>query len=218
MTSPGSQSVRHHQSRLILASSSPRRRALLEQIGICPVQSPVKMEEIIPPESPPREAALDLACAKMDAFCRTSPPGEYRRSFILTADTLLACGDTPDSPRSRIIGKPRGTKDAGGILRRLRGQEHWVVTGCAILPPGESSPLSGTVQTRVQMKKFSDETLRWYLETGEGLDAAGAYKIQGRGACLIESISGSYSNVAGLPLGWIYDILVECNFNFRPSA
>lgn len=212
------------EQRLILASASPRRKALLEQIGISPEVRPARLEETLPPGILPIRAAPDLARRKLQAFRNSYPPEIFRETYVLAADTLLAGEAPPDSRRSTIIGKPRDPVDAEQILRRLRGRNHWVVTGLALLlpepvpEPGEiPEPVTIHVTTRVTMKNFSEETLRWYLDTGEGLDAAGAYKIQQRGACLVESIQGSFSNVAGLPLETIYDILVSNQFIFRSA-
>ncbi len=212
--------------RFILASSSPRRKALLEQIGIAPEIRPPRLKETLLQGLQPRQAALNLAERKLQAFRDSYSPETYGNAYVLSADTLLAGAYPPDSPQSTILGKPADTADAVRILRLLRGRDHWVVTGLALLPPvqgagsrGESGPqpVSAWAVTRVTMKNFSEETLGWYLRTGEGLDAAGAYKIQERGACLVQSIEGSFSNVAGLPLETIYDILVENQFIF-PSA
>lgn len=173
--------------KLILASASPRRRELLAQVGYPFEVLTVPVEENLPRTLPPEEYAMRTAekkaCAVMERV------GEGR--LVLAADTVVVrCGE--------ILGKPQDAEDAARMLRRLAGGRHEVVTGCA-LGCGARMELFFE-RTYVWMRALSDREIAAYVKTGEPLDKAGSYGIQGRGALLVERIEGDYFNVVGLPL------------------
>ncbi len=176
--------------RLVLGSASPRRRDLLAQIGVSPdliraadiVVTPLKNEL-------PRAGALRLAddkCAAIAALEDVRPD-----DLILTADTIVAVG-------RRMLGKPRDAAEAASFLHLLSGRRHRVITS-VVLRKGDKV-WSRRVETQVKFKRLSDEEVSAYLRSGEWRGKAGGYAIQGIGAAMVPSISGSYTNVVGLPL------------------
>ncbi len=170
-------------NRLILASASPRRAALLKQVGL-----PFQVEKSNFREFPPahEREVVELALAKAKSV-QPRFPGE----LILGADTIVLF-------KGEIFGKPRDAAEAAAMLAALSGNVHRVVTAMALLQ-GEKT-FTAKEETRVFMRPFAVEEIEAYLATGEPFDKAGAYGIQGRGAVLVERIEGCYFNVVGLPL------------------
>ncbi|MBW1805251.1 MAG: septum formation protein Maf [Deltaproteobacteria bacterium] len=172
---------------LILASASPRRKSLLEQVGIPFRSLPANMDES-GFEGEPASVVRLLAEKKAKSACPDA--GE---SWILGADTIVLLGET-------IFGKPRDSDDARFMLRLLSGKEHEVVTGfCLIDPSGEPVHIEH-ISTLVRVKTLSDQEINAYIATGEPFGKAGSYAIQGIGSFLVEGINGSYTNVVGLPV------------------
>ena len=172
---------------LVLASNSPRRRSLLQQIGLPFRSLPSHVEEDQVLGKPPLRAVL-LAEEKAKAVYPKS-----RESWILGADTMVVIGE-------RVLGKPRAPEDVHFMLSRLSGKEHEVITGFCLLDPSGEKAHSEAITTLVKMKRLSEEEISAYLATGEPFGKAGSYAIQGVGAFMVESISGSYTNVVGLPV------------------
>jgi septum formation protein len=167
---------------LILASASPRRQAILEQLG---VEFRVEVPDVEELEAgDPREVVVENALRKARARAR---PGER----VLGADTAVVV-------EGRIFGKPRDRDEAEAFLRALSGGTHEVMTGIAVVE-GEAEQ-SDVGVTRVRFRALDEGDLDWYLGSGEWSGHAGGYAIQGRGAALIESIEGDYWNVVGLPV------------------
>ncbi len=179
-------------SRLVLASASPRRLELLNQVRIACRVEPASCE-LAPSNAPPEENAESIAVAKAQDVA-----GRYEGSdiVVLAADTLVHLN-------GEIIGKPRDRVDSARILALLRGRCHDVVTGYAIICTASGETVSGHSSARVRVRDLSDQEIDRYVATGEGDDKAGAYAIQGRGALLVESINGDYYAVVGLPLGQV---------------
>lgn len=171
---------------LVLASGSPRRRALLEELGWRFAVAPADVDETLGSGESPEAAARRLAEAKAAAGARAFP-GE----LVLGADTLVTLD-------GQILGKPRDRGDAVRMLSLLQGREHRVVTGVALEWGSRRS--SAVEVTRVRFRPLDADAVRAYAATGEGDDKAGAYAIQGFGALLVEGIDGCYFNVVGLPL------------------
>ncbi len=181
-------------SHLILASASPRRLALLEQVGLRPeMLVPTEIDETPNRRELPRNLALRLAKAKADAAWSSSRIKELEgECYLLAADTVVAVG-------RRIIPKPEIAADAAAGLKLLSGRSHRVYTAiCVIAPNGKQK--TRVVETRVRFKRLSRQDLESYLSTGEWRDKAGGYAIQGRAEAFVMNISGSYSSVVGLPL------------------
>jgi septum formation protein len=172
---------------LILASSSPRRKRLLRQIAL-PFRSLTSHidEDLLAAKTPLRAHAL--AERKAAAVHRRS--GER---WILGADTQVVLG-------RRVLGKPSDPDEARSTLALLSGKEHRVITGFCLLDPSGHPAHAEDVVTLVRMKRLTEEEINAYVATGEPFGKAGSYAIQGTGAFLVEGISGSYTNVVGLPL------------------
>jgi len=174
--------------RLILASASPRRKDLLQDLGLQFAIIEARVEEEPAAGETPVEFVRRAAFDKAEAVSR-----ENGASWVLGADTVVVHG-------GRILGKPKDAGDALAMLQSLAGQVHLVHTGFCLMNKAEQVAVSRVVTTEVSFSPFSSEIAAAYVATGEPLDKAGAYGIQGRGGFLVERINGSYSNVVGLPL------------------
>jgi septum formation protein len=175
-------------NRLILASKSPRRYELLKQVGLDFDVIPTRIEESSVKEEPPKKHVLRLAEAKA-----LDVGSQYPDRWVIAADTIVYIDHS-------IFGKPKDRKEVMEMLRRLSGKEHRVLTGFSVQHLQKGKEGCEAVQTAVKMKKLSAVEMEWYIQTGEPFDKAGGYAIQGKGSFMIESIRGSYTNVVGLPL------------------
>jgi len=172
----------------VLASKSPRRIELLRHLGFEFDIIPSEIDEDLIQGEPPHEHVIRLAEAKaLEVGCR------YPDRWIIAADTAVFINGS-------ILGKPKSGDEAFDMLSRLSGQEHFVLTGVSAHHVRKGKGGRQTVQTAVKMKLLLPAEMRWYVNTGEPFDKAGGYAIQGIGAFMIESIKGSYTNVVGLPL------------------
>lgn len=176
-------------SDIVLASSSPRRRELLESVGVeFRVISPTADESRLNDE-PPGEFALRVSAAKALSAARGLKPG----TIVIGADTIVVVdGD--------VLGKPSDEKEASSMLHRISGGEHHVLTAFSLVRPDSEIIHSEIVETSVSVKSLAAWEIEGYIKTGEPMDKAGAYGIQGIGAFMIKEIRGSYTNVVGLPL------------------
>lgn len=181
--------------RLILASASPRRRALLAQVGIAPDDiSPAEIDETPRAGELPRPFAERLSTGKARHIADTvTGTAEDARAIVLAADTVVAAG-------RRILDKPADAREARAHLALLSGRRHSVVTGVALLRRADGRSWSRLVTTQVRFKRLSEAEIDAYLATGEWRGKAGGYAIQGYAARFVPWIGGSYSNVVGLPL------------------
>ena len=175
---------------LILASHSPQRRAILEQLGIAFEVVVPDVEEIVAGD--PVEVACANARAKAEAVARRRP-----QATVLGVDTVVALD-------GEIFGKPSCAAAARDTLRRLSGRTHEVISGIALLDP--ANPQVAHEVTSVTFRALGDEVVRRYVETGEWSGRAGGYAIQGKGALLVRRIMGDYLNVVGLPVGKMLDL------------
>lgn len=181
---------------LILASTSPRRRDLLQQIGVEFVQSPVNIDETPLDHETPKQYVERLALGKaqsgFEQYVPSSKPTNSTTSpTVMGADTCVVLDQT-------ILGKPNDEDDAFTILQRLSGRTHDVLSAVALVNQQQQQVVS--VSTQVQFREVNDELIKRYIATREPMDKAGAYGIQGMGAILVAHIHGCYSNVVGLPL------------------
>ena len=176
---------------LILASASTRRRELLRELGLEFATRAPDVAETARRDEPPEEQVRRLAREKAIAVHL-----RHRSALVLAADTLVVM-DGDDGPE--VLGKPADPVEARSMLRRLSGREHRVLTGVALASPGRA-PIDDVGLTRVQFLEISQPRIDWYVGTGEPMDKAGAYGIQGRAALFVERIQGSWSNVVGLPV------------------
>ena len=191
------QGVFRNRADLILASGSPRRRDFLTELGIDFTVIVPSVAETPEHDESPWEFALRIASEKARVVSRPNPD-----AWVLAADTIVVLGDD-------ILGKPADQTEAGRMLNRLAGRRHEVLTGFYIRNEKESCAMGQVVETEVFFTPFSAETAAAYVATGEPLDKAGAYGIQGQGGVLVEKINGSYSNVVGLPLAEVVGELLR---------
>jgi septum formation protein len=173
--------------RLILASASPRRQELLARLGFEFTVLPSGIAEDHPAASP-AEAIVAVARAKARAVARELPPGDA--AVVLGADTEVVLD-------GRLLGKPRDRGDAARMLRELAGRVHEVITGVAVVAGDHEE--TAAVTSRVAMRDYDDAEIAAYVETGEPLDKAGAYAVQGVGGRLVARVDGCVTNVIGLP-------------------
>lgn len=193
--------------RFILASASPRRRELLKQIGVTFEVMPAKGEEVIT-ERQPEQVVMELSRQKAEEIASGI---QEEHVIILGADTVVVYD-------GKILGKPKDETDARRMLSMLSGNTHSVYTGVTVIVirDGESQSHSFYEETKVTMYPMTDAQISAYIRTGEPMDKAGAYGIQGKGAVFIEKIDGDYNNVVGLPLAKIFHT-VEKTFGFSIS-
>jgi septum formation protein len=181
---------------LILASGSPRRRELLAAAGIPFTAQSADVPEIQRPEESPARFAVRVAEDKARAVAGRSPG-----NLVLAADTIVVVDGA-------VLGKPQDAADAARMLRLLTGREHEVITGvCLIAPDGQVR--TGTVTTVVRFVPLSEEEIAAYIASGEPMDKAGAYAIQGMASRWIPEIRGEYANVVGLPVATVWRMMRE---------
>lgn len=180
------------QTALVLASGSPRRRAFLEQLGLTFTVTPAELDERVHQGELPAAYVERLAREKAQAVAARHPGAR-----VLAADTTVVLEE-------EILGKPADGAEALAMLRRLSGRTHRVLTGVALA--GETLR-ARVVETRVVFREASEAELSWYVASGEPLDKAGAYGLQGIGGFLVRRIEGSHSNVIGLPLAETLELL-----------
>ena len=183
---------------VILASQSPRRIELLKTVIKNFRVVPSKIEELCDKDLSPEENAIFLGRKKATWVAKQHP-----HNLVIGADTMVVL-------KNEIIGKPSDAENARQILRQLSGQEHKVITGVAVV---HSKIFSAASISHVRIKALTPNAINSYVESGEPMDKAGAYAIQGEGSFLVESYSGSYSNIIGLPVDLLKDLLKKSNFS-----
>jgi septum formation protein len=182
---------------IVLASASPRRRELLQSVGIAFAVVPSRApEEVLPGETP--EAHV-VRLSKEKAREVAGRPGVPGRWFV-GSDTIVLRDEA-------ILGKPRSDADAAAMLRSLSGRSHRVLSGYAVFDRQTGAAVAGVVSTKVRFKELTEQEIAGYIATGEPHDKAGAYAIQGIGAFMVLAIEGSYTNVVGLPLCEVVEVL-----------
>lgn len=185
--------------KIILASGSPRRRDFMDSLGIDYEVNPSPAEE----PAPEAGEGSSTYAERMATMKAREVAGRFPDAVVIGADSVVAIGE-------HILGKPTDPADAVRMLMLLSGQTHQVITGvCMILPGAESREKVFHATTDVTMTPFPETTARAYAATAEPLDKAGAYAIQGRAACLVSHVAGSYTNVVGLPLARVLEVLVS---------
>jgi septum formation protein len=213
-------------SRLVLASSSPRRRELLSLLGHPFSVVPSSTDESFDPQRDPAQVVEDLALKKA-----LEVSASLEGALVIGADTLVylsngsgSDGTEMDASGNRdrperigtILGKPRDQADALRMLVALSGRTHAVITGVAVVDSSTGQRSVSHCRTEVRMRALDPETLRRYVQTKEPMDKAGAYAIQGVGSVLIEEICGDYFNVVGLPLAQLSGMLLDFGFEIFP--
>lgn len=185
---------------IVLASGSPRRRQLLELVGIPHVVDPPHVDERPEPGELPETLAVRLAREKALAVA------QRRDEPVLAADTVVVLGD-------EMLGKPTSPSDAERMLARLSGREHRVVTAVALARGSQVDERCDV--SRVWFRPLSREQIRDYVATGEPLDKAGSYGVQGYGALLVDRIEGDFFSVMGLPLRLVLELLERAGLSYR---
>ncbi len=183
--------------KIILASESPRRAALLKQAGIPFCIEKPGIDEDTEVEMPAPKLVLSLARRKAFAVAE-----KFGKGYIIAADTTVIFGGL-------TLGKPADLPEAREMLLMLSGKRHKVYTGLVLLNALTGQSESGFAATEVWLKRLNPRHLEAYLASGEPFDKAGAYGIQGQAALFVDRIKGSYSNVVGLPLGLLYDFMIR---------
>lgn len=186
---------------IILASSSPRRWELLKQIGLEFRTLVYPVDETPPKGVSPSELVELLAERKASAVA-----GILDEGLIIGADTVVVC-------QGEVLGKPSDEEDAARMLRRLQGTAHEVYTGVALVDAARGKSLIGHEKTRVYFRPLDEDEIRRYTATGEPMDKAGAYAVQGLASIFISGLEGCYFNVVGLPLARLSNMLKEFGYN-----
>ena len=183
--------------RIVLASASPRRRDLLRQIGLEFEVIPADIEEDAVRWRDPGELVRKLALSKAEKVAAS-----VRGALVVGADTIVLLD-------GEVLGKPRSREEARGMLGRLAGKEHQVFTGLAVVDTATGKRRVDHEETRVWMRPLGFDQIAAYVASGEPLDKAGAYAVQGLGAVLVERLEGCYFNVVGLPVPRLAKMLEE---------
>jgi septum formation protein len=186
---------------VILASASPRRKELLEKIGLKFEVDASDCKEEIDSELEPDEFVRQISIKKAKSVAV-----RHKNAIIIAADTIGVIGN-------KILGKPHTENEARKMLNEISGKSHSVITGFTVLDTATNKIMSRTVNTKVYIKKLTKQEIDAYVQTGEPLDKAGAYAIQGLGAVIVEKIEGDYYNVMGLPLNALTEALKEFGIN-----
>jgi septum formation protein len=184
--------------RIILASASPRRSDLLTQMGLKFEVIPSDQEEKVVDDLPPHRLVVELALKKVESVAKRV----QGQALIIGADTIVVKGD-------KVLGKPKDEDEAFRMLMELQGQVHEVITGLAVMEVPARKCVTAYEKTVVEMASLTRQEVEGYIRTGEPMDKAGAYGIQGLGGMLIKRIEGCYYNVVGLPIHRLWMILKE---------
>ncbi|HLG15999.1 MAG TPA: Maf family protein [Blastocatellia bacterium] len=195
-----------NNTRIILASSSPRRAELLTNLGINFEIAPSQINERLHQGEAPADYIIRLARAKVVEAARQRESG-----LIVGADTVVVL-------KGAVLGKPEDELDAVQMLRDLSGEWHAVLTGLALYDAASSREVADYDKTLVRFAKLTEKEIDWYVKTGEPMDKAGAYAIQGFGALFIDQISGNYHNVVGLPIPLLYRLARQLGFSLVAHA
>lgn len=187
---------RNQNCKIILASGSPRRRELMERMGLSFDVMPVDLDETLDPGISLRDAVAKLARDKALAAAE-----RLESCAIVAADTLVECG-------GKILGKPGSEQEAYDMIRLLSDNWHSVMTGVCVVHG--RAIMDACETTLVHFTKMSEQEIKWYISTGESMDKAGAYGIQGYAGAFIDSIRGDYFNVMGLPMAALLHLLKSC--------
>jgi septum formation protein len=186
---------------VVLASASPRRRQLLDLVGIEHEVRPANIDESMRPREAPRRHAERLAREKATAIAKRDPD-----LITIAADTIVVIN-------RKVLGKPRDADDAARMLASLSGREHVVITAVAV---SRGKKLRSAVEeVRVKFRRLRDDEIEAYIATGEPMDKAGAYGIQGYGATIVERIEGDYFAVMGLPIVRLIGLLRDVGMHYR---
>jgi septum formation protein len=183
------------EKKILLASASPRRKEILQLSGLKFFVDPAEYEEDMDLDLKPHQLARFLSSEKARSAAQ-----KHSNALVIAADTFIVF-------REHLLGKPHTPREAVRMLRLLNGRKHSVITGFTVLDSETGKKLSRSVETGVYFRKITEQEIRSYVRTGEPLDKAGAYAIQGLGAVLVKKIEGDFFNVVGLPLSSLMEVL-----------
>ncbi|MGL4361961.1 MAG: Maf family protein [Cellulosilyticaceae bacterium] len=183
--------------KLILASQSPRRKELMELLPIEFDIDSIDVDETLDMKKSPSENVCELSYKKANALTE-----KYPNNWIIGCDTIV-------SLEGCLLGKPKDVEDAKKMLRQLSDKKHQVYTGVTLINKDKGIIKTFYESTDIKIKKLSEEFVKYYIETKEPFDKAGSYAIQGYGSVMVESMSGDYFNVVGLPISKLYDVCYE---------
>jgi septum formation protein len=195
----------HNRDEIILASGSPRRQQFLKEMGLSFLVRTASVRERPFDHEGPDDFVLRMAREKAAVVSL-----EFPDSWVISGDTVVCLGN-------KILGKPADEHEAVALLMALSGREHCVKTGFCVAHRSRGVKIVQSVTTKVRFAEFSELVARAYVATGESLDKAGAYGIQGKGVFLVKAIEGSYSNVVGLPLYELMEVL-QANGVIEPDV
>jgi len=181
--------------KIVLASSSPRRKKIMDEIGLGYIVDPANIDEEAVKCKTAEELARTLALSKAETVAK-----RHKNSIVIGSDLVV-------SIQNQRIGKPRDKEDAKRILKMLRGKTHQVITAVAVIDTANGKRASGIGVAGITMKNYSDKEIDDYIATGEPMDKGGAYAIQGLGSKLIKSFSGDKEVVVGLPTKLLFKLL-----------
>ena len=187
---------------IVLASSSPRRAELLKTIGVEFEIAPSDIQERLHADEAPPDYIIRLARAKVIAVARKRESG-----LVIGADTIVVLD-------GRVLGKPEDAEDAEQMLRQLSGRWHAVMTGVALYDIATRREVADYDKTLVRFAQLTDKEIEWYVSSGEPMDKAGAYGIQGLGGLFVEEVAGNYFNVVGLPIPLVYRLSRRLGYSF----
>ena len=190
------------ETKIILASASPRRADLLRTIGVEFEVAPSQVQERPLVDEAPPDYITRIARAKVIAVARKRESG-----LVIGADTIVVLD-------GNVLGKPRDEEDAEQMLRQLSGRWHAVMTGVALYDVSTRREVADYDKTLVRFAQLTDKEIEWYSRSGEPMDKAGAYAIQGLGSLFIEEIAGNYFNVVGLPIPLVYRLSRRLGYSF----
>jgi septum formation protein len=190
------------EPRIILASASPRRAELLSQIGVDFEPAPSQVQERPHLDEPPPDYITRIARAKVIAVARQREAG-----LVIGADTVVVLD-------GELLGKPEDEADARRMLSQLSGRWHAVMTGVALYDVATRREVADYDKTLVKFAQLTEKEVEWYINSGEPMDKAGAYGIQGLGALFVEEIAGNYCNVVGLPIPLVYRLARRLGYAF----
>ncbi len=190
-----SRAIRVIMKTIILASASPRRKEILEKTGLKFKVYESDYEENMEIGLKPHELAICHSIGKAMAIAR-----KYKNALIISADTIVVL-------KNRVFGKPRDKENAREMLKALSGKAHTVITGYTIMNAETGKKLSRAVESKVLFKRLNEDEIEAYIKSGEPLDKAGAYGVQGLGAVIVKRIEGDFFNVMGLPLNSVVESL-----------
>jgi len=192
--------------RLVLASQSPRRRELLERAGFSFTVSPSQISEILDENLNLAARIEDLAVRKAQAWVDSHKGPESQDVLVLSADTVVALGDT-------VLGKPVDEAENLSFLRRMSGRDHVVITAVCLVKVATGELAVGHGLSRIHFRQLSEEEMRAYAESGDGLDKAGGYGIQGEAGKFVARLEGEFDNVMGLPVSVFRSLLAAKGWN-----